>query len=171
MLGWYSWGHLPEVLQDGDWYYDPLPSIGGPHGGVSEYVDGNDFWNGIREFACTVFPELCPTSAYAATMVRNLSPEQSATGPTGQHMSNAAVQVAEVLGQLIRPRFTSMPTKIDSCSMSTPSQSLALPCKMRAWLAHATVRALLRYGCGDPRYRTVYHDQGAYGLPHTDQCE
>ena len=30
----------------------------------------------------------------------------------------------------------------------------------------STVRALLRYGCGDPRYRTVFHDQGAIGLPH-----
>ena len=43
---------------------------------------------------------------------------------------------------------------------------MARPCKMRAWLTHATVRALLRYGCGDPRYGTAFHDQGAFGLPH-----
>ena len=98
-------GPSPGGSPGGDWYYDALPSIGGPHGGVSEYVDGNNFWDGIREFARTVFPELCPTSAYAATMVSNLTPEQSATGPTGQYMSCAAIQVAEVLGQLIRPRL------------------------------------------------------------------
>ena len=34
----------------------------------------------------------------------------------------------------------------------------ARPCKMRAWLALATVRALIRKGCGDPRFLTVLHD-------------
>ena len=38
-------------------------------------------------------------------------------------------------------------------------------------LTHATVRALLGHGCGDPPYRTVYDDQGAYGLPHSDPHE
>ena len=87
------------------WNYDPLPSVGVAHGGVAEYVDGKGFWNGIREYARTIFPELCPADAYAATMVRNLVPEQSATAPTGKRMPAAALQVAEVLGELIRPRL------------------------------------------------------------------
>ena len=87
------------------WNYDPLPSVGVAHGGVSEYVDGGGFWNGIREYACTIFPELCPADAYAATMVRNLVPEQSATAPIGKHMPVAALQATEVLDKVIRPRL------------------------------------------------------------------
>ena len=87
------------------WNYDPLPSIGVAHGGVAEYVDGKGFWNGIREYARTIFPELYPADAYAATMVRNLVPEQSATAPTGKRVSAAALHATEVLGELIRPRL------------------------------------------------------------------
>ena len=47
-------------------------------------------------------------------------------------------------------------------------EALALPCTMRARLAQATVRALTRGGCGDPRFFAVYHDQGRIGLPHPD---
>ena len=99
-------GPSPGNSPGGDWNYDPLPSIGGPHPGVAEYIDGKGFWNGIRKYACTVFPELPPTDAYAATMVRNLDEEQ--TPPIqrdGRKMYPAANQVVQVISKLIRPRL------------------------------------------------------------------
>ena len=107
-------GPSPGNSPGSSWNYDPLPSVGGAHGGVAEYVDRRGFWNGIRKFARTIFPELSPTDVYAATMVRNLDPEQSATGPTGGHMYPAAIQVTEVLGKLIRPRWLSHSVVRDS---------------------------------------------------------
>ena len=100
-------GASPGNSPGGPWNYDPLPSIGGTHPGVAEYVDANGFWNGIRQYACATFPELDPADTYAATMVRNLVPEQSATAPSGKRMkmNMAAVQVTEILGRLIRPRM------------------------------------------------------------------
>ena len=62
-------------------------------------------WNGVRDYARAVFHELGASDAYAATMVRNLDPIQSATAPTGSHMYIAARQVVEVLGKVIRPRL------------------------------------------------------------------
>ena len=52
-------------------------------------------------------------------------------------------------------------------SMSTSCELLARPCKMRARLAQATVRAV-REGCGDPRFVTVFYDLGGCGLPRPD---
>lgn len=98
-------GPSPGNSPGASWDYDPRPSVGGAHGGVAEYVDGNGFWNGIREFAHAIFPELSAADSYATTMVRNLDTKQSATAPTGKHMDAAAVQVADVLGKLIRPRL------------------------------------------------------------------
>ena len=98
-------GPSPGNSPGGSWIYDPLPAVGGAHSGVAEYVDRNNFWNGIRLFARTIFPELSPIDAYAATMVRNFDPEQSATAPTGRHMYSSALQVTEILGKLIRPRL------------------------------------------------------------------
>ena len=88
-----------------NWDYDPLPSVGGSHPGVEEYVDRRGFWNGIRKYARAVFPELRPCDAYAATMVRNLVEEQAATAPKGPHMHVAANHAVEALGKLIRPRL------------------------------------------------------------------
>ena len=99
-------GPSPGNSPGGDWNYDPLPSIGGPHPGVVEYVDGKGFWNGIRKYACAVFPELPPTDAYAATMVRNLDEEQTPPIPRdGRKMYPAANQVVQVISKLIRPRL------------------------------------------------------------------
>ena len=98
-------GPSPGNSPGGLWNYDPLPSFGRAHGGVAEYRDRRGFWNGIREYARAIFPELSPANAYAATMVRNLDPKQSATAPTGGHMYPAAVQVTEILGRLVRPRL------------------------------------------------------------------
>ena len=98
-------GPSPGNSPGGQWNYDPLPSFGRAHGGVAEYRDRRGFWNGIRDYARTIFPELSPANAYAATMVRNLDPEQSATAPTGSHMYPAAVQVTEILDRLVRPRL------------------------------------------------------------------
>lgn len=98
-------GPSPGNSPGATWDYDPLPSVGGAHGGVAEYVDGKGFWHGIREFARVVFPELRPADAYAATMVRNLDPGQFAVAPKGEHMHRAATEVIDVLGKLIRPRL------------------------------------------------------------------
>ncbi len=98
-------GPSPGNSPGNAWSYDPLPSTGGAHLGVAEYQDRRGFWNGVREYARTIFPELRPADAYAATMVRNLDPVQSATAPTGGHMYSAAIQVTEILGKLIRPRL------------------------------------------------------------------
>ncbi len=98
-------GPSPGFSPGDAWGYDPLPSVGRAHPGVAEYLDTNGFWNGIRQYARTIFPELKPADAYAATMVRNLDPQQSATAPTGGHMYPAAVQVVDVLDKLIRPRL------------------------------------------------------------------
>lgn len=98
-------GPSPGCSPGDAWGYDPLPSVGGAHPGVADYLDTQGFWNGIRKYARTVFPELRPADAYAATMVRNLDPQQSATAPTGRHMYLAAVQVVDVLDKLIRPRL------------------------------------------------------------------
>ena len=98
-------GPSPGNSPGGDWNYDPLPSIGGPHPGVAEYIDGKGFWNGIRKYACAVFPELRPCDAYAATMVRNLVEEQAATAPKGPYMYVAANHAVEALDKLIRPRL------------------------------------------------------------------
>ena len=98
-------GPSPGGSPSGEWTYDARPSIGGAHPGVAEYRDRRGFWNGIREYARTIFPELQSADAYAATMVRNLDPKQSATAPTGRHMYTAAVQITGILGKLIRPRL------------------------------------------------------------------
>ena len=98
-------GASPGNSPGGPWNYDPLPSVGAAHGGISEYEDRKSFWKGIRGFARTIFPELSPKDAYAATMVRNLVCEQSATAPKGPRMHRAASQVMEPLGKLIRPRL------------------------------------------------------------------
>ena len=99
-------GPSPGNSPGGDWNYDPLPSIGGPHPGLVEYVDGNNFWNGIREYARTVFSELRPCDAYAATMVRNLDEKQTPPIPRdGRKMYPAANQVVQVMSKLIRPRL------------------------------------------------------------------
>ena len=87
------------------WNYDPLPSVGGAHGGVAEYQDGKGFWNWVRTVSIAVFSELTAEDAYAATMVRNLVPEQSAVGPQGAHMPSAAREALKVVGELIRPRL------------------------------------------------------------------
>ena len=98
-------GPSPGCSPGDAWRYDPLPSIGGAHPGVADYLDTQGFWNGIRKYARAVFPELRPAEAYAATMVRNLDPQQSATAPTGRHMYPAAVQVVDKLDKLIRPQL------------------------------------------------------------------
>ena len=98
-------GPSPGNSPGGTWDYDSRPSVGGAHGGVAEYVDSNGFWDGIREFARVIFPELSPADAYAATMVRNLDTEQSATAPAGKQMGSAALEVVHALGKLIRPRL------------------------------------------------------------------
>ncbi len=98
-------GPSPGNSPGGSWDYDPLPSVGDAHPGVAEYSDRRGFWKRIREYACAVFPDLSPRDAYAATMVRNLDPNQSATAPQGEHMYPAAVQVVDVLDKLIRPRL------------------------------------------------------------------
>ena len=98
-------GPSPGNSPGGDWDYDPNPSIGCAHPGVAEYLDGKGFWNGIRDYASAVFDELDASGAYAATMVRNLDPHQSANAPKGSHMSTAARQVFEVLGKVVRPRM------------------------------------------------------------------
>ena len=77
----------------------------GAHGGVSEYVDGKRYWKTIRLYARTIFPELSPIDAYAATMVRNLTSIQSATAPAGPLMHSAAREVSKILGALVRPRL------------------------------------------------------------------
>ena len=94
-------GNSPGV----PWNYNPNPSIGDAHPGVSEYVDRRGFWNRIREYARTVFYELDASEAYAATMVRNLNPIQSATATRDCRMYIAARDVVEVLGKIIRPRL------------------------------------------------------------------
>lgn len=99
-------GSSPGNSPGDPWNYDPLPSIGVAHGGVAEYVDKKGYWNRIRKYACTIFPELSPSNAYAATMVRNLVPDQSATAPkVDSIMYPAALDVTEILGKLIRPRL------------------------------------------------------------------
>ena len=98
-------GPSPGNSPGGAWTYDPRPSIRRAHPGVAEYVDGRGFWNGVREYARAVFPELGDLDAYSATMVRNLDPVQSATAPKGPRMRIAARQVVEVLGEIIRPRL------------------------------------------------------------------
>lgn len=99
-------GPSPGNSPGGDWNYDPLPSIGGPHPGIAEYIDGKGYWNGIRKYACTVFPELRPTDVYAATMVRNLDDKQTPPVPRdGRKMYPAANQVVQVMSKLIRPRL------------------------------------------------------------------
>ena len=98
-------GPSPGNSPGGDWDYNPLPSIGGPHLGIVEYVDRKGFWKSIQEYARTIFPELRPIDAYAATMVRNLVEEQAATGPDGPHMYVAADQAVEVLDRRVRPRL------------------------------------------------------------------
>ena len=99
-------GASPGISPGGDWNYDPLPSIRGPHPGVSEYEDENDFWNRIREYARTILPELRPNDAYAATMVRNLDENQTPPIPRdGRKMYPAANQVVQVMSKLIRPRL------------------------------------------------------------------
>ena len=98
-------GASPGGSPGGAWTYDPRPSVGGAHPGVAEYVDGRGFWNGIREYAGAIFHELATWDAYAATMVRNLDPVQSATAPKGRRMHAAAKQVVDELGKVIRPRL------------------------------------------------------------------
>ena len=62
-----------------------------------------------------------------------------------------------------------MPAQIAFCSMSASGELPARPCGMRALLAQATVRALVRGGGrGDPCSLTVFHDLGAAGLPLPD---
>ena len=87
------------------WCYDPLPSVGESHPGVSEYVDTRNFWNRIRQFVRQIFSELEPAEAYAATMVRNLHHERSATAPKGGFMAAGADEVFCVLDRLVRPRL------------------------------------------------------------------
>ena len=87
------------------WNYDPNSSIGCAHPGVSEYVDRRGFWNHIREYARAVLYELGANDAYAATMIRNLNPTQSATATRDWRMYIAAREVVEVLGKVIRPRL------------------------------------------------------------------
>ena len=98
-------GASPGGSPGWDWNYNPLPSIGGPHPGLAEYIDGKGFSKGIRKYARTVFPELQPIDAYAATMVRNLVEEQAAIAPKGRHMYTAANQTVEVMDKLVRPRL------------------------------------------------------------------
>ena len=98
-------GPSPGNSPGGAWAYDPKPSIGHAHPGVAEYVDRRGFWNRIRDYSRVVHYELGASDAYAATMVRNLDPIQSATAPTGSHMNMAAKEVVEVLGKTIRPRL------------------------------------------------------------------
>ena len=90
-----------------NWNYCWLPSIGGAHPGVSEFKDRKGFWeNGIRRYAHAIFPELKPSDAYAATMVRNLVPDESATAPTSRgRMRTGARQAIDALDKLIRPRL------------------------------------------------------------------
>jgi hypothetical protein len=87
------------------WDYDPRPSIGGPHPGLSEYEDANGFWAGIRAFARAVFPDVAVGDAYALTMVRNLDEELAAVGPKGSHMVKAAANVVGDLGRIVKPRL------------------------------------------------------------------
>jgi hypothetical protein len=87
------------------WNYDPLPSIGSAHPGVARYHDARGFWDGIRLFARTVFPELPAGDAYAAAMVRNFDERQRAVGPRGRHMIVAGREVVSLLDRVIRPRM------------------------------------------------------------------
>lgn len=93
-------GNSPSPIP---WNYDPLPSIGRAHPGVSEYKDTQGYWDGIRKFARWIFPELAPHDAYAATMVRNLDPRHAAVSPRGAHMHFAASEAVNALNQVIRP--------------------------------------------------------------------
>jgi len=98
-------GASPGASPGGTWNYDRRPSVGTAHPGVSEYEDANGYWEGIRLFARTILSELPATEAYASTMVRNLDPRQSAAGPTGGHMHEAALEVRGILDRIIRPRL------------------------------------------------------------------
>lgn len=87
------------------WSFDPRPSIQGAHPGVSKYRDTRGFWNGIRAFAKAILWDLEPEDAYAATMVRNLDPRQSATAPQGIGMRQAAQEVHSILDAVVKPRL------------------------------------------------------------------
>ncbi len=90
-----------------NWNYCYRPSVGGAHPGISEFKDTKGFWeNGIRPYARAMFRELTPDDAYAATMVRNLVPCESATAPKDiERMREGAHQALAALGKLIRPRL------------------------------------------------------------------
>lgn len=87
------------------WDYDPRPAVGGPHGGVADYVDRAGFWNGLRMLIREIFPTFKAEDAYALTMLRNLDVSSAAVAPTGQHMQAAAEEVMNLLGHLARPRL------------------------------------------------------------------
>lgn len=68
----------------------------------------------------------------------------------------------EYTAMSILPLATSMPTY--AFLVSASSFFSALPCRMRAWLAQATVQALRRSRHDDPRCPTVFQDPGQIGL-------
>lgn len=100
-------GPSPGVSGGPCWPYDPLPSVGGAHPGISEFKDTKGFWeNGIRPYAHAIFPELNSDDAYAAVMVRNLVKDQSAEAPKDrERMREGALRAIDALNKLIRPRL------------------------------------------------------------------
>jgi hypothetical protein len=96
-------GASPGASPKGTWDYDPLPAVGGAHPGVAEYQDAKGYWDGIRLFARTILSDMTPSDAYMATMVRNLDDRQSALGPRGSRMYQAARDVSDVLDRIVRP--------------------------------------------------------------------
>ncbi len=96
-------GASPGASPKGPWDYDPLPAVGGAHPGVAEYPGRMGYWDGIRLFARTILSDMTPSDAYMATMVRNLDDRQSAVGPRGSRMYQAARDVSDVLNRIVRP--------------------------------------------------------------------
>ena len=60
----------------------------------------------------------------------------------------------------------SMPTYLGSSSISTSCVSVGPSLQDAGLVGPGNCSGSLRGGCGDPRYKTVFHDQGATGLPH-----
>jgi hypothetical protein len=85
------------------WDYDPRPAVGRAHPGVAEYQDAKGYWDGIRLFSRTILSDMTHSDAYMATMVRNLDDAQSAVGPRGSRMKQAARDVSDVLDRIVRP--------------------------------------------------------------------
>lgn len=96
-------GPSPGNSPGAPWRYDPRPSVGGSHLGVSEYQDKNNFWKRIRQYSRKILADLPTKEAYAQTMVRNLDPKQAAVGPKGSYMAKAAIEVISILANVNRP--------------------------------------------------------------------